>query len=355
MRRILALGTSAAMIGAAVATGAALAMKPAVPPQEIATGYAVHHIPADHRTAPIEVHIWYPTDDIAPADVIAQNALFAGFSAQIDATPAKSESPVVIFSHGSGGKAVQTGWFASQLAAQGLIVVSTNHQGTMSLDSDPHQTPMLWQRTRDLSAALDALENGDIGAVQPDMDRVAAMGFSLGGAAALSIGGAALSKADFISYCAQSIEKPDCDWMIAAGVDFEGIDQELYEADWSDPRIGAVLAIDPALTQAMTLEGLAQMDLPVMTLGLGFADVIPEAVDASHLADKLPNGRHVWIGEAAHFSFLPTCGIVGKIATSLMGDDNICSDWGLRNRDVIHEEIAAAASGFLAQVFAEPS
>ena len=75
---------------------------------------------------------------------------------------------------------------------------------------------------------------------------MAVVGFSLGGAAALSISGAGLSKEDFIAYCAMQVEKPDCDWMNDAGVDFSQIDQTLYEADWTDPRISAVLAIDPA-------------------------------------------------------------------------------------------------------------
>jgi predicted dienelactone hydrolase len=214
---------------------------------------------------------------------------------------------------------------------------------------------MLWQRTRDLSAALDALEDGALGDLSADMDRVASVGFSLGGAAALSLAGATLSKAAFIDYCAQPVEKPDCDWMIAAGVDFAAIDAALYEANWRDDRISAVLAIDPAWTQAMTLSGLAQMDMPVMTLGLGTADTIPVAVDASHLRAKLPDSSHVWIEQAAHFSFLPSCGIVGKVAIMLMGDDNICSDWGLRDRDVIHAEVLTVASQFLAQVFENPS
>ncbi|UWR00738.1 hypothetical protein K3729_08235 [Rhodobacteraceae bacterium S2214] len=349
MRHTMTLG----ICTAATVAGAAIVLASDTQNAAAAQGYTVQSITAPHRDAPIEVHVWYPTDSAVVSETFAENALFDGFEAQLDAPALSGEHPVVIFSHGSGGKAVQTGWFASAMAAHGIIVVSTNHQGTMSRDSDPHQTPMLWQRTRDLTAALDALETGALGELAADMDRVAAVGFSLGGAAALSLGGAALSKDAFIRYCAQPVEKPDCDWMNAAGVDFDAIDAKLYEADWTDPRIDAVLAIDPALTQAMTADGLAAMELPVMTIGLGTADTIPHAVDASHLGTKLPDAAHVWIPEAAHFSFLPTCGIIGKAATALMGDDNICSDWGLRHRDVIHGEVLDAAGQFLADVFAE--
>lgn len=354
MRRTITIGLGSTAIVAGAAMTLAT-MTGASETQTDAPGYLVTTMNAAHRAAPIEVHVWYPTDDASAPVAIGENALFDGFAGRTDAAPSGTDSPVVIFSHGSGGNAVQAGWFASALAAQGMIVVATNHHGTMSRDSDPHQTPMLWQRTRDLTAALDALENGALGGFSADMDRVASVGFSLGGAAALSLAGADLSKAAFIDYCAQPVEKPDCDWMVAAGVDFDAIDADLYEADWRDPRITAVLAIDPALTQVMTVSGLADIDMPVMTLGLGTADTIPLAVDASHLGAKLPDARHMWIPDAAHFSFLPSCGIVGKTATLLMGDDNICSDWGLRNRDVIHAEVLDAAGQFLAEVFANPA
>jgi predicted dienelactone hydrolase len=90
----------------------------------------------------------------------------------------------------------------------------------------------------------------------------------------------------------------------------------------------------------MTAESLAKIDMPMMTLALGDIDTIPMAVDASHLSAIIDQAQHIWIPGAAHFSFLPSCGIIGKIATSVMGDDNICSDWGLRSRDDVHADIA---------------
>jgi predicted dienelactone hydrolase len=185
MRQTFIIGNGAALTLA----GAAAVFANTDPSDAVfdAPGYSVVQIATAHREAPVEVHIWYPTDGMSDGVTTGENLLFDGFDAQLDAEPAETASPIVIFSHGSGGKALQTGWLASQLAAQGIIVVALNHQGTMSQDSDPHPTPMIWQRNRDLSAALDALETGALGALVPDMNRVAAVGFSLGGAAALSI------------------------------------------------------------------------------------------------------------------------------------------------------------------------
>ena len=339
----------------AATTGALVLAQTGPSETAAASGYMTTQISVAHRAALIDIHIWYPTNDTTAPVMVAENILFDGFAALPDAQPSALAAPVIVFSHGSGGRAPQSGWLAAHLAAQGLIVIAPNHHGTMSQDSDPFQTPMIWERTRDLTATLDALEAGAFGDLTPDMDRIAAMGFSLGGGAALSLAGAQLSKADFISYCAHPEGTPDCDWMEAAGVDFNDIDQTLYEADWHDHRIGGVLAIDPALTQAMTDDSLSDMNMPIMTLGLGDPETVPMAVDADHLGAVLPDVEHAWVPGAAHFSFLPSCGIIGKLATSLMGDDNICSDWGLRNRDSVHDEITDLATTFFAQVFQAPS
>jgi hypothetical protein len=50
---------------------------------------------------------------------------------------------------------------------------------------------------------------------------------------------------------------------------------------------------------------------------------------------------------AAHFSFLAECSALGVIVIALAGEENICSDSGLRDRAVIHDELRGAISGFL--------
>jgi len=344
-------------ITALAATVAATALYAGARNQDIAAaidtniGYHITTLDVAHRAAPVEVHVWYPTlAEDAPVE-IGGNILFHGFAAQIDAAAAPNDAPLIVMSHGSGGNAAQMGWFATQMAAQGYIVAAPNHHATMSRDSDPYQTPHIWLRNQDLSAVIDTFAAGEVHDVTADMDQVAIAGFSLGGGAALSVSGAGLSKAAFIEYCNGEDTPIDCAWMMAAGVDFTQIDQEMYEADWTDPRIMATFAVDPALTRAMTQPTLSDIDHPVMTIGLGSQADIPLAVDASHLTTKIPGARHTWVEGAAHFSFLPTCGWIGKIATSVAGDDNICSDFGLRNRDAVHADVVAVARGYFADVF----
>lgn len=156
--------------------------------------------------------------------------------------------PLILFSHGFGGCAQQSVTLTRALAAAGYAVLAPNHRdegcsrfkGTIRQilgagrirPDQPFTNPRAWgptteiARRHDLEALLDyALARAPYkDAIDPD--RIAAMGHSLGGYAALGLGGA---------------------W-----------------ANWRDPRIKAVLALSPfaaPFVAAGTLNGLA---VPVM-------------------------------------------------------------------------------------------
>ena len=99
----------------------------------------------------LNLFIWYPTDDDRPNELIGQNALFSGHYVRPNAQPKSGAHPVVVFSHGSGGNALQVGWLAEALAEKGYVVLATNHPGTTSRDSLPETTVMIWERAKDLS------------------------------------------------------------------------------------------------------------------------------------------------------------------------------------------------------------
>lgn len=241
------IGVLAALVALVLVAGWALSSPTPPRPDRLAGHMTVALTPA-HREQPVTLHLWYPAKADGRAVLIGQNALFHGTWAADGATPAVGAHPLVLFSHGSGGNAQRLGWFASALAAEGYIVAAPNHPGTTSQDSDPFRTPMVWDRTADLSAVLDHLLATPPEGLAIDAARVAVAGFSLGGHTALALGGARLSKAAFIDYCDRAGDQLDCGWMRQAGVDFSAIDAARYEAALADPRIARVIAIDPALT-----------------------------------------------------------------------------------------------------------
>ncbi len=312
------------------------------PAPETAPGYRMTSTPASHRGQDIPVHVWYPTDTDAAPILLGQNALFYGHYVHVDAPAATGPFPVVLLSHGSGGNAPQMGWLIRELVTSGMIVVATNHPGTTSRDSDPFQTIRIWERPADLTALLDWTETSDLPA---DPDRAGVLGFSLGGHSALALAGSRVTKAEFIDYCATHDGMPDCTWMQEGGVDFTTIDQPRYEADHSDPRVRAAVAIDPALSLATTEDSLAAMDLPLLVVNLG--QNAPAAMRADTLAAALPRASYHVEPETWHFTFLAECSPLGRIIIGLASPDNICSDAGLRPRAEAHKTLAARIVPFL--------
>ncbi|MEM6408946.1 MAG: CocE/NonD family hydrolase [Pseudomonadota bacterium] len=326
------------------------------PAPELNPGYLVTEVEVAHREADearLQTFLWYPVADAgAEPSLHAQNALFYGFHAIENTTPADGPLPVVLLSHGSGGNGPHLGWIARDLAMRGFIVLSVNHPGTTSGDSDPHRTPHIWERTQDFRAVLDWLLETPPAGLTPDPARVASAGFSLGGHAALALGGARVSKQAFITYCDEFPDKIDCGWMNAAGVDFEAIDAARYEADLSDPRVIATVAVDPALPRAMTTESLTAMTRPALLITLGRLDAVPAAMNPSPILAHLPNARLHETRAAWHFSFLADCSPLGRIIIGAVEDENICDDPIARTRSDVHEELRPVIGDFLAEVFA---
>ncbi|MGL6210246.1 MAG: alpha/beta hydrolase family protein [Paracoccaceae bacterium] len=318
-------------------------------PEFAPPGYRVTEISVPGRDMPVRLHLWYPTNSTAEPTLIGQNALFYGSHVIRDAPALPKALPVVVVSHGSGGNAVQLGWLAGYLASKGMLVAAPDHPRTTSSDSDPFKTPLIWERIADLKAVLDLLQNTPPDGIEADMDRVGSLGFSPGGYTALGLGGVRVTKAAFIAHCQATPAAPDCAWMLAAGVDFTTIDANRYDADHRDPRVTATVAIDPALVRAILTNSLGDLDTQSLIVNLGSAEAIPDGMDASGIAQQLPDARYVAVPGAAHFSFLAECSTLGVIVIGIAGDDNICSDRGLRNRGVIHAELRAAIGGFLVE------
>lgn len=348
MRRWIIRGViGLALAGIGLVGAASLLDTTERPPSFDPPGYHVTQMQVPGRLDPVTLHLWYPADSDASPVLVSQNGLFYGEFVRRDAPPAAGAMPVVVLSHGSGGNAERLVWLAGYLASQGMILAAPDHPGTTSGDSDPFRTPLVWERIGDLKAALDLLETAPPLGMQPDMTRVASLGFSLGGYSALGLGGVRVTRDAFIVHCAEKPQAADCAWMVAAGVDFTAVDAARYDADHSDPRVIATVAIDPALVAAVDMEVLGGLDHPFLIVNLGEVASLPEGLDASGLAAAIPGASHLAIPGAAHFSFLAECSTLGVIIIGLAGEDNICSDRGLRDRGLVHDDLRAAIGGFL--------
>ncbi len=99
-----------------------------------------------------------------------------------------SKFPVVLLSHGTGGRAQSISWLGSRLAKQGFISIAVSHHGNSCIE--PYMAKGFicwWERARDLSVILDTLVNQGPFANRFDLSAVSAVGFSLGGHTVLSL------------------------------------------------------------------------------------------------------------------------------------------------------------------------
>lgn len=105
----------------------------------------------------------------------------------------------------------------------------------------------------------------------------------------------------------------------------------------------------------MTDESLAALPVPTLVIAAGApSQDLPAALESADLAKRMPKAtsRYVEIGDASHFSFLPTCkpGAVELLEEDAPGDGIICSDGGnARPREVIQQQVTSLISAFLSK------
>jgi len=324
----------------------------AVPCQAAEVGMRQISVAAPERGRDLAVTVWYPAEAGGEPTLSGDNKIFKGAPAFRDAPLVKGNFPLVVMSHGSGGRVEAMAWLASELAKAGFVVAGPNHPGTTSGDSTPAETPKLWERTQDLSAVIDALTTDARWSGAIDAGRIGVVGFSLGGgAAAMEIAGAQANLDAYARYC-DAYTKWDCAWYSGGKgyvndetvkvdkVDLRSIDKARFERSNLDRRVHAVVLVDPGLAQAYEAESLKEIAIPMSFINLGSSGTIPAAVIADKLAKLSPQASYATVAGADHFSFLPECkpGAVDMLVK--FGEvDPICTDSGTRSRADIHGEL----------------
>ncbi|MBH0237922.1 alpha/beta hydrolase family protein [Methylobrevis albus] len=318
-------------------------------------GYDRLDLALPHRAGPVAASVWYPVGTPTYGGLVGDNPVFRGTPAFVGAAPAEGRFPLLVVSHGSGGNMDNLGWLSSALALRGVMVLAVNHPGSTSGDSSPRRSIDLAARARDLTAALDALLADPAFGPRVDRDRIAVLGFSLGGSTALQLAGARLDRGRYRDYCTRFAEATDCVFFGKGGVDLAAL-PESFEAELRDPRIRAAVAVDPGMSYGFTPESVLDMHLPVLLVDFappddwtGFDPGLARDVGAagSGLALRLPEVERATIGPAIHFSFLGLCKPEGAALLEAERDDPVCTDPAVSDRAAVHEHVTARITAFL--------
>ncbi|WP_424926982.1 alpha/beta hydrolase family protein [Amaricoccus tamworthensis] len=220
--------------------------------------------------------------------------------------------PLVILSHGGLRSADDSGaWLAAGLAETGAVVVEVS---APRIETGVEAAAEIAARPGDISRAVDVMLNHAGWAERVDTDRIAVVGFALGGTAALAVAGAEVDAAAIAGACAPGgMGSPDCDWLAGQGASLEAF--ALAEAQ--DGRFGRAVAIAPEYAGA--LDG-ADVPMRVVTLNDGLT----------------------------LFDAFPVC--TGR-APEILGEGAVICGASDEARRAAHERISGAVSGFLAETW----
>jgi predicted dienelactone hydrolase len=309
-------------------------------------------------------YVWYPTRSKEPASTIEDDAVMVGFPAVRDAPVASGGLPLVVLSHGWQGNRTNQAWLAVKLAARGAVVAAVNHPGTTTRDWKSPETPKLWERARDVSRVIDGIMADPRFEGAIDRHRIAVIGHSMGGYTAMAVAGARLDMDLAAQDCRENPQLAVCAWYRGNGIHDIGDNPARsapYEQDLRDPRVAAVVALDPAFTGALTEGSLDSVNIPVLVVGAaGRNPSMDVGLEARRLVSRLPpaSTKYVEIADASHFSFLGECRPEGYaiLKAHQPGDEILCLDGdpaggGNRGRDRVglHAAMLEEIDAFLVE------
>ena len=257
------------------------------------------------RTLPVD--IWYPAKprsgakpvsyaDSLPGEPPLGPAPFTvkGLAVR-DASPDGGRYPLVIVSHGYSGTPAAMTWLTENLASKGYVVAAIQHRDPDISDASKAGLPML-RRPLDIAFVARALQAkaraGGLSNVDPD--RVAVIGYSMGGYGTLTVAGATLNPAGRAALA------------VPGGALKPYLRGGPKVGDISIAGLRAVAVMAPAGGgsgfNAWGAEGLADLTTPLLVIAgdrdrtVGFADgvrkVFEQAVHADRYLLVFQNGGH---------------------------------------------------------------
>ena len=261
--------------------------------------------PVADRTLPVD--IWYPAKTRSGAKPVSYADSLPGEPPQGPirftvkglavraAAPDGGRYPLVIVSHGYSGTPVAMTWLTENLASKGYVVAAIHHNDPNISDPSKAGQPML-RRPLDIAFVAKALQAraraGGLANVDPD--RVAVIGYSMGGYGALTVAGATLNPAGRAALA------------VSGGALKPYLRGGPKVADLRIAGLKAVVVMAPAGGgsgfNAWGAEGLADLTTPLLVIGgdrdrtVGYADgvrkVFEQAVHADRYLLVFQNGGH---------------------------------------------------------------
>lgn len=272
---------------------------------------------------PLPTTLWYPASLGTRERRLVYAKTLRGRTAR-GAPPAATSppAPLVMVAHGLRGSRYDLAWLAESLAAEGFWVAAIDHPGTSARTYDPARAPRMWERARHLREGADALAaRPDVGPFV-DATRLVGLAHSAGAAALLSWAGVQADAAVFETRFAEAAP--------------------YVPSPSPDPRLVGLLCLAPGTGRLYAGASLARMSVATLLISGGGDVHTPDAFNAGHYADHLPQSDWLSIPGAGHYSFRPVGTLYARIRSPLL-----CRETGAMTRLAIHATVRQRVRAFL--------
>lgn len=240
-------------------------------------------------------------------------------------------APVVVISHGLGSDRISFQYLAKHLASYGFAVAVPEHPGSNAQQiqnlvtgrtNELAEPAEFINRPLDIKDLLDYLTK--LSTTDPayqgqlDLQRVGVIGQSFGGYTALALAGAGINFAQLENDC--QLENETWNLSLLLQCRARGLERNQY--NFGDPRIKAVIAINPIVSSILGETNLSQIKIPVMLIAGSADTVAPALLEQIQPFTWLtsPNKYLVLMNNGTHFSaieespqslFLPPAEAIG--------------------------------------------
>jgi predicted dienelactone hydrolase len=252
--------------------------------------------------------------------------------------PGTGKRPLIVISHGNWGSRFSQGWLALALVRNGYVVLSTTHPGTAGDDQSVAGLYRLWDRARDVSAALDAALANPTSAALIDDTRIGFVGHSFGGWTGVALAGGRYDPAQQRAFCKNAAKRDFyCEGSLKD--DVAGVPAQDAGASYKDLRIKAFYVMASGPGQGFAADSLKAISAPFVVDSAQFDEILAVADNSSKLARQIPSAREV-VRPVGHFAYVPECKpLIGAVLARAAGIP-LCDDPSGVDRAQVHKQVA---------------
>ena len=286
----------------------------------------------------IATELWYAPAGNPKAEDLSIRPPLRSLSVARNAEPASGKRPLIVLSHGNWGSRYSQGWLALRLVNSGYVVLSTSHPGTVGDDQSAAGRYRLWDRSRDVSFALDEVLKDLKWATLIDASRIGFVGHSFGGWTGVSLAGGRYDPAKQRAFCEKLAKKdPYCEGTLKD--DISGVSARDAGDSFKDPRIKAFYIMASGPAQGFAADSLKSISAPFVVDTAQFDEILEPLANSSTLAKHISGARKI-VRPVGHFAYVPECRpVVGKVLAGVAGIP-ICDDPARVDRAAVHQQVA---------------